>query len=53
MKIGTCAEVTSVEYCYQRNWHKQAVTLVIIGLGSTQEGFFTIRAVFSVIIGLG
>jgi hypothetical protein len=21
-KLGTCAEVTSVEYCYQRNWHK-------------------------------
>jgi hypothetical protein len=31
--LGTCAEVTSVEYCYQRNWHKRAVTSVIIGLG--------------------
>jgi hypothetical protein len=30
---GTCAEVTSVEDCYQRNGHKQAVTSVIIRLG--------------------
>jgi hypothetical protein len=42
----------SVEYFYQRNWHKQAVTSVIIGLGLMQ-GVFTIRAVIGVIRGLG